>query len=94
VLEKVARETGESHARIALAWVVGRPGVTSTLMGVSRASQVLDNAAALNIVFPNKHSSALDAVSQPDPRMLYTLLTPALRQYVVFGGAEVRGWRA
>ncbi|MGL5117031.1 MAG: aldo/keto reductase, partial [Beijerinckiaceae bacterium] len=94
VLGKVARETGESHARIALAWVVGRPGITATLMGVSRASQVLDNAAALGIVLSEKHLAALDAVSKPDPRMLYTLFTPSMRQHAVFGGATVRGWRA
>jgi aryl-alcohol dehydrogenase-like predicted oxidoreductase len=94
VLAKVAQETGESHARIALAWVLGRPGVTSTLMGVSRASQVLDNAAALGIVLSDEHRNALDAISQPDQRMLYTLFTPALRQHAVFGGAVVRGWRA
>ncbi len=94
MLGKVARETGESHARIALAWVVGRPGITSTLMGVSRASQVLDNAAALGIALSDEHLVALDAISQPDRRMLYTLFTPEMRQHAVFGGAEVRDWRA
>ena len=89
-VRRVAAEIGQSPARVALAWVAGRPGVTSLLMGVSRAEQVLDNAAALEIVLQAEHRAALDAVSAPDPRQLYSLFTPALRQHVVFGGSTVR----
>ena len=35
-LESVAAALGQTPARVALAWVVGRPGVASTLIGVSR----------------------------------------------------------
>ncbi len=89
VLSRVADEAGQSPARIALSWVVGRPGITSTLMGVSRAEQVTDNAAALEVVLSAEHRAALDAVSAPHQRMLYSLFTPALRQHVVFGGVTV-----
>jgi aryl-alcohol dehydrogenase-like predicted oxidoreductase len=90
VLKRVAQEAGETPARIALAWVFGRPGVISTLMGVSRAEQVTENTAALAIVLSDEHRAALDAVSTPaDSRMLYSLFTPALRQQVVFGGTTV-----
>ena len=76
---------------MALAWVCGRPGITSTLMGVSRAEQVVDNAAALEVVLSAEHRAALDRVSaSADPRMLYSLFTPALRQHAVFGGFAVR----
>jgi hypothetical protein len=35
----------------------------------------------------------LDALSAPsEPRLLYSLFTPALRQHVIFGGTFVRGW--
>ena len=88
-VKKVAAESGETPARIALAWVLGRPGITSTLMGVSRAEQVKDNASALDLVLSAEHRDALDQVSaSSDPRMLYSLFTPALRRYV-FGGATV-----
>ena len=93
VLKRVAQEVGQSPARVALAWVAGRPGVTSTLMGVSRADQVADNIAALNLVLSKEQLSALDTVSQcADPRMLYTLFTPTLRQHAVFGGSVVQNW--
>jgi hypothetical protein len=45
--------------------------------------------AALGIVLSEKHKSALDAVSAPDLKMLYSLFTPAVRQYAVFGGSSV-----
>ena len=89
-LKRVAAEAGETPARIALAWVCGRPGITSTLMGVSRPEQVTDNAGALNIALSPEHRQALDQVSQfADPRMLYSLFTPAMRKHVVFGGCSV-----
>jgi aryl-alcohol dehydrogenase-like predicted oxidoreductase len=90
VLTRVAKEAGHSPARVALSWVIGRPGITSVLMGVSRAEQVADNASALRVVLSAEHRAALDAVSAPDPRMLYSLFTPALRDNMVFGGNSVR----
>ena len=92
-LKRVAREMGESPARVALAWVAGRPGITSLLMGVSRVEQVLDNAAALGVALSADHRAALDAVSAPSARMLYSLFTPALRRQAVFGG-PVTPWGA
>ena len=61
-------------------------------MGVSHAGQVSDNAAALDIDLPAEHWEALDAVSAPDPRQLYSLFTPGLHQHVVFGGSTVKAW--
>ena len=94
VLKAVAKDVGQNPASVALAWVVGRPGVTSTLMGVSKTAQVVDNVAALGLILSDAHRTALDAVSAPPPRMLYSLFTPALRQQVVFGGSAVSAWRA
>lgn len=91
-LRRVAVATGQTAARVALSWVIGRPGVSSTLMGVSRAEQVADNAAALSLELSAEHRAALDAVSMHNPRMLYRLFTPALRRQVVFGGSNVKAW--
>lgn len=92
---RVAADVGQSPARVALAWVVGRPGVSSTLMGVSRPAQVADNIAALELVLSPEHRAALDAASRPEkPRMLYSLSQPQVRQHVVFGGSVVEGFGA
>jgi diketogulonate reductase-like aldo/keto reductase len=58
-------------------------------MGVSRVEQVNDNITALDITLSAEHLAALDAVSLPDAKMLYSLFTQALRQYAVFGGSSV-----
>ena len=90
-LRRVAAEAGQSMARVALAWVVGRPGIAATLMGVSRAAQVADNVAALDLVLSSEHLAALDAATAPpEPRMLYGLSRAPMRDQVVFGGSTVR----
>ncbi len=89
-VQRVAKEAGQPPANVALAWGVGRTGITSTLMGVSRSSQVTDNVAALAVTLAPEHRAALDAVSAANPRMLYSLFTPAMRKQVVIGGADVR----
>ena len=89
-LKRISAEAKVSPARIALAWVCGRPGISSTLMGVSRSDQVMDNAASLDIVLSSEHRAALDAVSAAaHPSMLYSLFTAPVRQHAVFGGSSV-----
>ncbi|KQM70919.1 aldo/keto reductase [Sphingomonas sp. Leaf20] len=90
VLKRVAGELGETPARVALAWVVGRPGVVSTLMGVSRSKQVTDNVMALDLHLPPKQRAALDDASSGNQPFLYGLFEPTVRNQVVFGGADVR----
>jgi aryl-alcohol dehydrogenase-like predicted oxidoreductase len=91
-VRRVAEALGAPPARVALAWVMGRPGVASTLMGVSRPGQVADNVAALGLALHPEHRAVLDAASAPaEPRMLYALSRPPLRSRVVFGGAALRG---
>lgn len=89
-VRRIADAIGQSPARVALAWVVGRPGVASTLMGVSRPEQVADNVAALELVLSADHRAALDAASSPaEPRLLYGLARRPFRDQVVFGGDAV-----
>ncbi|MFZ6658114.1 aldo/keto reductase [Undibacterium sp. TJN19] len=89
-LKLVADESGRSQTQIALSWVIAQRGVASTLMGVSRVEQIVDNVTALEILLSADHRAALDSVSAPDPKMLYSLFTPLLRQHAVFGGSSVR----
>lgn len=93
VLQSIAKDLGESPASVALAWVVARPGVTSTLMGVSKLAQLQSNISALNLVLSPQQTAALNAVSAPAPRMLYSLFTADVRSQAVFGGSAVAGWR-
>ena len=88
-LTRVAADIGETPARVALSWVASRPGVASTLMGVSRAEQVTDNVGAIELALPPEATAALDAVSGDGGKFLYGLFKPAVRNQVVFGGAKV-----
>ncbi len=90
-LRRIADATGESPARLALAWVIDRKGVASTLIGVSRVSQLKDNIGALDLVLSDEHRAALDAISAPTGQMLSSLFSPAMRERVVFGRA-VDAW--
>lgn len=88
-VKKVAANIGETAARVALAWVTRRPGVASTLMGVSRADQIPDNVGALELSLSSEATAALDAASGEGGKFLYGLFQPAARNQVVFGGADV-----
>ena len=89
-LKRVAAEIEQPAARVALAWVLGRPGVSAALMGVSKVEQLHDNVAALELDLDENHRAALDAASAEHPRMVYALARPAMRKQVVFGGSTVR----
>lgn len=45
-LKPIAEELGISRAQLALAWILRHPGVSSAIIGATRPSQVIDNAAA------------------------------------------------
>lgn len=88
-VRSVADAIGETPARVALAWVLARPGVDCALIGVSRVSQLHDNIAATDLRLSDEHISALNEASAPTEAMIYGLFTPAGRQNVVFGGSTV-----
>lgn len=88
-LVRIAQEVGQPPARVALAWLMGRPGVVSILMGASRTEQLKENMGSLGVSLSPEHRAALDAVSTPEPRLLYGLFTPGLRKSAIFGGSNV-----
>ncbi|GGL00934.1 aldo/keto reductase [Sphaerisporangium melleum] len=63
VLREVAGRHGVSAARVALAWVLGRPGVTSVIIGAKRPDQLADNLAAAELTLTDQDLAELDAVS-------------------------------
>src|SRR5262249_35905110 len=64
-LIKIAKALETTPARVALAWVVGRRGVTSTIIGARTLQQLDDNLAALDVKLRPEHVAALDALSVP-----------------------------
>src|SRR6202522_3845891 len=66
VLVDVARGHGASPAQVALAWLLGRPAVTSLIIGARTDEQLLDNLGAASLVLTSDERAALDKVSAPD----------------------------
>jgi aryl-alcohol dehydrogenase-like predicted oxidoreductase len=89
-LNAVAREVGASPAAVALAWVQGRPGITSTLVGARRMDQFEANLHAQDVTLTGAQRGALDEVSTPAlnfPAHNNRTLAPILQ----FSGATVDG---
>ena len=67
-IEPIAQAHGVSVARIALAWVLARPGVTSVIIGAKNTDQLIDNIKAVDISLTTEQLEQLDAVSsRPKP---------------------------
>ncbi|GHH82882.1 aldo/keto reductase [Streptomyces sulfonofaciens] len=89
-LNAVAGDVGASPASVALAWVHGRPGITSTLIGARRMDQFEANLRALDVTLTEAQRGVLDDVSAPRlnfPADNNRTLAPMLQ----FGGATVDG---
>ncbi|MCX7428094.1 MAG: aldo/keto reductase family protein [Planctomycetia bacterium] len=68
----IAEEMGLAASQLALAWTLRRPEVASAIMGASRASQVDENAAAVEVEIPDDVLERLDALF-PGPAETYPL---------------------
>ena len=56
----VAKARGVKSSQVALAWVVNRPGVTSTLIGVETIAQLNENIEALDIHLTAEEMNDID----------------------------------
>ena len=65
VVNEVAAELGAKPAAVALAWVHGRPGVASTLIGARTLDQLNANLDAFAVSLSSAQIARLDAVSKP-----------------------------
>ena len=62
-------EIGEGHsvsaAQVAIAWLLGRPGVTSAIVGARTDEQLADNLKAADLTLSDDERSKLDELSAP-----------------------------
>jgi diketogulonate reductase-like aldo/keto reductase/anti-sigma regulatory factor (Ser/Thr protein kinase) len=64
-VQKVASERGVTMAEVALAWVTGRPAVTSAILGACTQEQLDTNLRAAGLRLFAEEVSVLDAASDP-----------------------------
>ena len=66
VLVDIASSHGASPAQVALAWLLGRPAVTSLIIGARTDEQLADNLGAASLALADDERAALDKVSAPE----------------------------
>ncbi len=90
-LKSVAHELGQSPAQAALAWALGRAGVSSVLVGARTLIQLQNNLAATDLRLSAAQKQLLDNASAPSLG-LGSAVTWAQIRRMVFGGRDVNGW--
>jgi len=78
-LSKVAKELESTAARVALAWVQQRPGVSATIIGARTLQQLDDNLAALDVRLRPQDLERLDALTAPALNFPHDFLQGARR---------------
>ena len=66
-LRTVAEQTGASVARVALAWELTKPFVTSIIIGAKKPEQLVDNLAATELQLSTEHVQLLNEASALPP---------------------------
>jgi aryl-alcohol dehydrogenase-like predicted oxidoreductase len=65
VREVAGRHEGATMAQVALAWILGRPGISSTLLGPSTVQQLEENVASADLSLAADDLSLLEEASDP-----------------------------
>src|ERR1700704_5776278 len=64
-LKEVAARHGASPARVAIAWVLSRPAVSSVIVAARKAEQLEDNIGAVDLRLSDEDVRQLDTASDP-----------------------------
>ena len=65
VLVEVGEAHGVSAAQVALAWLLGRPGIVSLIIGARTDEQLADNLAAAELQLSEEERARIEEVSRP-----------------------------
>jgi len=84
-----AKELGKTPIEIALAWVIGRPQVTSVLVGATKKEQLELNLSALALELPPEIERRLTQLSRLESTELDHFFEPTM-QGMIHGGVPVR----
>jgi aryl-alcohol dehydrogenase-like predicted oxidoreductase len=65
VLVEISEAHGVFAAQVAISWLLGRPAVSSVIIGTRTEEQLADNLAAADLQITADERARLDAISQP-----------------------------
>ena len=66
-VRKVAAGRGVPPAQVALAWLLGRPGVTGPVVGATKLAHLNDAIAAVELTLSDEEVAELEAPYRPHP---------------------------
>jgi aryl-alcohol dehydrogenase-like predicted oxidoreductase len=64
-VDKLAAELGTTTTAVSLAWLMGRPGVTSVIIGPRTIDQLSQNLAGFDLTLPAESAKRLSKASRP-----------------------------
>ena len=76
LLVEIAAARGVSAAQVALAWLIGKPAVTSVIVGARTEEQLSDDLASADLKLTEEEVSRLDAVSSQPVLYPYWTMIP------------------
>jgi aryl-alcohol dehydrogenase-like predicted oxidoreductase len=88
-VQEVALEIGCSAARVAIAWLLGKRGVVSPIIGARTMEQLDDNLASLEVELSDAHLTRLEAASAIELGYPYSYLESRKVREFLDGGAEI-----
>jgi aryl-alcohol dehydrogenase-like predicted oxidoreductase len=92
VVLDVSNQINKPPAQVALNWAATQPGITSTIMGTTKVSQLEDNLAAIDFTIPPELRKRLSEVSALEAAHPYVFFEGSL-QTLITGGVSVRAWQ-
>ena len=90
-LLEVSKQLAKPPAQVALNWVTTQPGITSTIIGATKAAQLDDNLQSIEFDIPTDLRKRLDTASAIELVHPYKFFGPEL-QAMLSGGTSVQPW--
>jgi len=66
-VEVIAAQKGVPMAQVALAWLLGRPGVSAPIIGATKLHHLTEALGALEVTLSEEETAALEAPYRPHP---------------------------
>jgi aryl-alcohol dehydrogenase-like predicted oxidoreductase len=89
----VANQISRPPSQVALNWVATQPGITSTIIGVTKTTQLDDNLQSIEFEIPVDFQKRLDDASALEPAYPYKFFNPKM-QAMISGGTNLQPWLA
>ena len=89
----VANQISKPPSQVALNWVATQPGITSTIIGATKTTQLDDNLQSIEFEIPVEFRKRLDDASALELAYPYKIFNPKM-QGMISGGTNLQPWLA